>query len=208
MRATFSFRLPSHPSPLQPVIDLLEIDDFLDAAMLAELVAELNASAGSAATVLSRDAGGMVQTSVRKTTRVAVEAETRERVKRRLMEHKARIEEHFGGALDECEDPQFLRYEEGDFFVPHQDGNTPMVWDDSRFRRISAVIFLSQKADEATAGTYGGGALLFHGPYPNLDLRVAAGAKPGSLVAFRAETTHEVTPVTHGVRYTIATWFR
>jgi predicted 2-oxoglutarate/Fe(II)-dependent dioxygenase YbiX len=37
---------------------------------------------------------------------------------------------------------------------------------------------------------------------------VAAQAAPGSLVAFRAETTHEVTTVTHGVRYTIATWFR
>jgi len=28
------------------------------------------------------------------------------------------------------------------------------------------------------------------------------------LVAFRSETTHEVTPVTHGERYSIASWFR
>jgi SM-20-related protein len=190
------------------VIDLLEIEDFLDVAMLADLVAELNAAGGIAATVLSSDAGGMVQSSVRKTTRVAVAAETRARVKLRLMQEKAKIEEHFGVALTECEEPQFLRYDEGDFFVPHQDGNTPMVWDDSRFRRISAVIFLSQKSDEPEAGTYGGGSLVFHGPYSGPELRVAAAAQPGSLVAFRAETTHEVTPVTHGVRYTIATWFR
>ena len=190
------------------MIDLLEIEDFLDPATRADLVAELNASHGTAATVLSQEAGGRVQTSVRKTTRVAVPAETRERVKRHLMERKPEIEAHFGIALAECEDPQFLRYEEGDFFVPHQDGNTPMVWDDSRFRRISAVIFLSEKSDEPAEGTYGGGALVFHGPYTGPELRVPAGAKPGSLVAFRAETTHEVTPVTHGVRYTIATWFR
>ena len=35
-----------------------------------------------------------------------------------------------------------------------------------------------------------------------------AAEHPGSLVTFRSETTHEVTPVTHGVRYTFATWFR
>jgi SM-20-related protein len=191
------------------VIDLLEIEGFLDAAMLADLVAELDAAGGSAATVLSQEAGGRVQSSVRRTTRVAVPAETRARVKRHLMERKAQLEEHFGIALAECEDPQFLRYEEGDYFVPHQDGNTPMVWDDSRFRRISAVLFLSEKSDEPAEGTYGGGALVFHGPWTGgPEERVAAAAQPGSLVAFRAETTHEVTPVTHGVRYTIATWFR
>ena len=38
--------------------------------------------------------------------------------------------------------------------------------------------------------------------------RATATAQPGTLVTFRSETTHEVTPVTHGVRYTIATWFR
>jgi len=190
------------------VIDLLEIDGFLDAAAVAELVAELNEASGAAATVLSREAGGMVQSSVRKTTRVAVPAETRARVKARLMERKEEIGAHFGIALAECEEPQFLRYDEGDFFVPHQDGNTPMVWDDSRFRRISAVIFLSEKSDAPEEGTYGGGSLVFHGPYTAGNERVAASAGAGSLVAFRAETTHEVTPVTHGVRYTIATWFR
>jgi predicted 2-oxoglutarate/Fe(II)-dependent dioxygenase YbiX len=33
-------------------------------------------------------------------------------------------------------------------------------------------------------------------------------AAPGTLVAYRAETTHEVTPLTHGERFTVATWFR
>jgi SM-20-related protein len=39
-------------------------------------------------------------------------------------------------------------------------------------------------------------------------LRVTMPAAPGTLVAYRAETTHEVTPVTHGERFTIASWFR
>ena len=84
-----------------------------------------------------------------------------------------------------------------------------MVWDDSRFRRVSAVIFLSRKSDEPAPDSYGGGALVFHGPWRGLEQeRTAAAAEPGTLVTFRSETTHEVTPVTHGVRYTIATWFR
>jgi SM-20-related protein len=35
-----------------------------------------------------------------------------------------------------------------------------------------------------------------------------ASPAPGTLVAFRADTTHEVVPVTYGERYTIVTWFR
>ncbi|HEX6040126.1 2OG-Fe(II) oxygenase [Longimicrobium sp.] len=186
------------------MIDLFEIDGFLDEDTRARLVAELDAAGGAPATVLSGD----VHTMSRKTTRVAVSPETRALVRQRLMERKAELEAHFGIAVTECEEPQFLRYETGDYFVPHQDGNTPMVWDDSRFRRISAVIFLSHKAEEPMPDTYGGGSLVFHGPWNGPQERVAATATPGSLVTFRAETTHEVTPVTHGVRYTIATWFR
>ncbi|WP_420130496.1 2OG-Fe(II) oxygenase [Longimicrobium sp.] len=189
------------------MIDLLHIDDFLDPQTREEIVAELRAAHGAPATVLSADMGGRMD-AARKTTRITVSPATRARVKERLMERKAEIEAHFGVAVTECEEPQFLRYETGDYFVPHQDGNTPMIWDDSRFRRISAVIFLSQRSDEEAAGTYGGGELVFHGPYSGPQLRVPAQARPGTLVTFRAETTHEVTPVTHGVRFTIATWFR
>ena len=190
------------------MIDLLEIPDFLDPAARAELVAELDRAAGAPATVLSGEAGGRVDSAARRTTRMAVSAETRALVKERLMARKGEIEAHFGLSLDGCEEPQFLRYETGDFFVPHQDGNTPMVYDDSRFRRVSAVIFLSETSEQPAPGAYGGGALVFHGPYTGPPERVAASAAPGTLVAFRAETTHEVTPVTHGVRYTVATWFR
>jgi SM-20-related protein len=188
------------------MIDLLEIENFLDESTRAEIVAELDAAHGAPSTVLSADAAGRMD-AARKSTRVAVSPETRARVRQALMEARSQLQAHFGIDVTECEEPQFLRYETGDYFVAHQDGNTPMIWDDSRFRRISAVIFLSRKADEPAPETYGGGSLLFHGPYPANE-RVAAGAAPGSLVTFRSETTHEVTPVTHGVRYTIATWFR
>ena len=190
------------------MIDLLEIEGLLDPATRAQVVADLQRAEGAPATVLSAERGGTLHSAVRRTTRVAVPEATRALVVDRLMARKGELEAHFGVALTECEAPQFLRYETGDFFVPHQDGNTPMVWDDSRFRRISAVVFLSVQAQEEAPDTYGGGDLVFHGPYTGPPLRVTAHAAPGTLVTFRAETTHEVTPVTHGVRYTIATWFR
>ena len=189
-------------------IDLLEIDGFLDPGEVAALRAELGTAAGAEATVLSTAPAGVVMPRVRKTTRIAVSPATRERVRQRLLDRRDDIAGHFGAEVGECEEPQFLRYEPGDFFVPHQDGNTSMVYDDSRFRRISLVIFLGKQSDEPAPNTYGGGSLVFHGPYNGPQLRVPVTPAPGKLVAFRAETTHEVTMVTHGERYTIVSWYR
>jgi len=187
------------------MIDLHTIDGFLDPETLAALAAELRAAAATQSTTLD----GAVRSTVRSSKRVEVSPETRAGVKERLMSRKGELEQHFGVELGECEDPQFLRYQEGDFFVPHQDGNTPMLHDDSRFRRVSAVIFVTPRGEEPAPGTYGGGELVFHGHWTTEPtLRIPARAEPGTLVAFRSETTHEVTPVTHGERYTVVTWFR
>jgi SM-20-related protein len=148
-----------------------------------------------------------VETLVRRTTLLAVSPETKERVRSLLLARKEEIGAHFGVELADCEEPQFLRYRTGDYFVAHQDGNTPMIRDDTRFRKVSAVLFLSTHSEEPAADAYGGGALVFHGPFTTT-LRVPVTPPPGTLVAFRSETTHEVTPVTHGERYTIAAWFR
>jgi len=190
------------------MIDVLTIENFLDPSACAELRGELQRANGSPATLLGRSAATAVAPQVRRTTRAALPAETRERVTRLLLERKEAIERHFGLTLASCEEPQFLRYQPGDFFVAHQDGNTPLVFDDSRFRKISAVIFLSAQSEQAAAGTYGGGSFVFHGPYSDQELRVPLAPPPGTLIAFRAETTHEVVPVTHGERFTIVSWFR
>jgi SM-20-related protein len=186
------------------MIDHLAIPDVLDAAACAALREELRATSGSAAALLS----GEVRPLVRRVTRIAVPGATAARLTNLLMAQKGALEQHFGLALKECEPPQFLRYQEGDFFVPHQDGNTPLIHDDSRFRKVSVVLFLSAQADKPAPDAYGGGALVLHGPYTGPTLRVPMPNAPGTLVAYRAETTHEVTPVTHGERFTIASWFR
>lgn len=190
------------------MIDLLQIADFFDADTRRDLLAEMRAVAAAPATVTGQGHGGAVAMHTRKASRLALSAETRLRVRAALLERKAALEAHFGLTLDGCEEPQFLRYEVGDFFVAHQDGNTPILRDDSRFRKVSAVVFLNARGEEPAAGTYGGGALVFHGPYTGPTLRVPLAPEPGTLVAFRAETTHEVVPVTHGERFTIAAFFR
>jgi SM-20-related protein len=125
-----------------------------------------------------------------------------------LMARKGELERHFGLALSGCEEPQFLRYQTGDFFVAHQDGNTPLIHDHTRFRKISAIIALSAPSETPAPDCYGGGALVFHGPYSGPQLRVPVAPSPGTLICFRAETTHEVLPITHGERVSIVSWFR
>jgi predicted 2-oxoglutarate/Fe(II)-dependent dioxygenase YbiX len=182
------------------VFDLLVIDDFFDAATCQRIVAELRAANAEAATVYGTSAGGAVQPRVRSVRRVDVSPELHELVSRRFLERKPEIARHFAVNLDACEPPQFLRYEPGDFFVAHQDGNTPLVRDETRLRRVSIVVFLN-------AG-YEGGVLTLHGSYPDYNVRHPIVANPGALVAFRSETTHEVTPVTEGERFTIVSWYR
>ncbi|SEC29171.1 SM-20-related protein [Rhizobiales bacterium GAS188] len=189
------------------MIDLFEIAGFLDPALCDKLRAELQRAGGGAATLLGRSPATSVQPQIRKATRVTVSDETQERVTQLLRARKGALEEHFGLVLGDCEEPQFLRYETGDFFVAHQDGNTALIFDRSRLRRVSVVIFLSAQSEAPSPGTYGGGSLTLHGPYSGPALRVPVTRAPGTLVAFRAETTHEVMPVTHGERFTIVSWY-
>ena len=137
--------------------------------------------------------------------------ETVELIVDRLLACMDAIAAHFGVKLSECEDPQFLRYEKGNFFVAHQDGNTGLLRLDTEQRLVSVVIFLSRELESPEDGpnVHCGGSLVF------TNLQAAAEnakfhlrADPGTLIAFRSETTHEVTPVTHGERHSIVSWYR
>jgi SM-20-related protein len=179
---------------------------FLDPAALAELFAAVRASRGRPATVYGRGDSGAVDERVRRTTRVSPPLEVEELVKRLLLSRKRAAEEHFGLTLEELEEPQFLRYGPGDYFVAHQDGNTGLLRSDREDRKVSAVIFLNTQTETPDPPAYGGGTLVFHPRGTSDRLRFAGEA--GTLLLFRAETTHEVEPVTHGERFTIASWYK
>lgn len=190
------------------MIDYIEIAGVLDEAACNALRAEIRAASGGPAGLMGRPDQKPAWPEIRKTTRAEVSPATEARVDLLLAGQKAALERHFGVALGHAEKPQFLHYREGDFFVPHQDGNTPLIHDESRFRKVSAVIFLNRQSEDSSPESYAGGSLVLHGPYSGPDLRVAMPALPGSLVAFRSETTHEVTPVTRNERFTIVSWYR
>jgi SM-20-related protein len=189
--------------------DLFLVKQFLEPNTCQAIVAEMDASHGDAATVYGRAASGVVDQSVRQTLRICPSAATIEFVTHRLVACKQAVEKHFAVTLAECEDPQFLCYRKGDFFVAHQDGNTGLLRLDTERRLVSLVIFLSRESDTPQAGAHCGGSLLFtnHRADPNRG-QFQMIAEPGTLIAFRSETTHEVTPVTHGERYSIVSWFR
>lgn len=186
--------------------------NFLNARECASLVEEVCAARGGPATVYTPDAASPVNETLRRTTRHMLSPEVTARVRSLLLRRKDEVAEHFGLALSDCEDPQFLRYREGDFFVAHQDGNTEQLqYDHLRVRRVSVVVFLNRQSGEPEPGAFGGGSLVFYEPHVDparKELGFAPAVEPGLLVAFRAETTHEVRPVTHGQRFSIVCWYR
>ncbi|HVF44826.1 MAG TPA: 2OG-Fe(II) oxygenase [Pyrinomonadaceae bacterium] len=181
---------------------------FLDARECEALLAELRASGGSAAAVYGRGASGSVDERVRRTARLAPSRGAVEFVRRRLDGRIPALEGHFGVTLSGCEEPQFLRYDEGGFFVAHQDGGTGLIRSERELRKVSVVVFLNRQAETHEPGTYRGGSLVLHARLVSSeDERLPLACEPGTLAAFRAATTHEVLPVTGGERYTIACWF-
>jgi len=187
---------------MQP--DLFVVPEFFEPRLCETILGELKSLAGSAATVYGRSGSGSIEANVRRTLRLEPLDQTVGFVTYRLLTAKDAIEKHFAVTLNECEAPQFLRYRVGDFFVAHQDGNTGMLRLETESRLISTLIFLSRESMWPEADAFCGGSLVFS----DLHNRFHVAAEPGMLVAFRAETTHEVTPVTHGERYSIASWFR
>jgi predicted 2-oxoglutarate/Fe(II)-dependent dioxygenase YbiX len=151
-----------------------------------------------------------VDRSHRKTRLAKVPPETTALVRDKLNALRETLSGHFDLELDECEKPQFLVYEEGDFFRPHMDSSDSDA-DEASGRRVSAVVFLNETSAEPAEGAYGGGALSFYGLLQDDPKGEGVGlplvGSPGALVAFPSHMIHGVSAVTHGRRYTIACWF-
>ncbi len=176
---------------------LFLLRNFLDPDSCASLRAELAVAPTTKAPVYIEGTEGSIHETVRKTTSLHPASETISQIRERLLRQKSALESHFGTSLTDCERPQFLRYQKGDFFVRHQDGNTHQLdFDHLRVRRISIVVFLND--------SFSGGSLNFYDPTTTFALT----GETGLLVAFKADTFHEVLPVTSGERFTIISWFR
>jgi SM-20-related protein len=189
--------------------NLYLISSFFNAWRCGEIITELSRAPEDPALIYGVGEGGSVDERVRKVARLKPSAETVELVKRRLLEIREEVGAHFGINLRSCEEPQFLRYRVGDFFVAHQDGNTGMLLSDrEQSRKISLVIFLNRQSEIPEASSYGGGSLVFSEWRPGRNQgQYELTGETGTLVAFTSETTHEVTPVMRGERYSIVSWY-
>ena len=186
--------------------------DFLSAATCAALIDEARHAPTTRAPVYLEGSTDYVHETVRRTTSFHPADDWFCGIQNKMMEQKPLLEEHFARRLTDCERPQFLQYREGDFFVRHQDGNTEqMDFDHLQIRRISIVVFLNGYSEEAESDTFSGGELNFYDKDHESrtePLLVSLKGEPGLLVAFKADTLHEVKPVIRGERFTAISWFR
>jgi SM-20-related protein len=188
--------------------DLYLIRNFFDVETCGKFMIEMRRSPVGPATVYGQEESGSVNERVRKAERLKPSAETIERVRRRLLEYRGEVGKHFEVSLSGCEEPQFLRYRVGDFFVAHQDGNTGMLLSDrEQSRKVSVVIFLNRQSEVPGTDDYCGGSLVFSDWRSRSRKDLHLSGEAGTLITFRSETTHEVLPVTHGERYSIVSWY-
>ncbi len=185
--------------------NLFLLRNFLDTESCASLRAELALAPTTQAPVYIQGTEGTIHENIRKTTSLHPARETFSQIHEQLLRQKSALEDHFGTSLTDCEPPQFLRYEKGDFFVRHQDGNSRQNdFDHLRIRRISIVVFLNNSSVEPHENCFSGGALNFYDQTRTFALL----GETGLLVAFKSDTFHEVLPVTSGERFTFVSWFR
>jgi SM-20-related protein len=189
--------------------NLYLVRNFLNMQICGEIIAELARATEAPAAVYGRGEADGVDERVRKVARLMPSTELFERVRQRLLDALKEVGAHFGISLRGCEDPQFLRYRVGDFFVAHQDGNTGLLLSErEQSRRVSVVILLNSQSEIPLAGSYGGGSLVFSEWRPGRSQgQYSLAGEAGTLVAFPAETTHEVTPVLWGERHSIVSWY-
>jgi predicted 2-oxoglutarate/Fe(II)-dependent dioxygenase YbiX len=113
----------------------------------------------------------------------------------------------FGRMLRSREGPGLLRYATGGFYGPHVDRAEVASWPQAAERAVAVVLFLESSRDVDPDGGFSGGVLRVYG---DGDSATPVDIVPtrGTLVAFPADTLHEVTPVLDGTRDTVVDWFR
>jgi predicted 2-oxoglutarate/Fe(II)-dependent dioxygenase YbiX len=196
-------------------VDALLRPGFLTDTECTELRAEMDRAPRREGSVRETEQpeADTVDRTGRSATECVLSDETTRNIEERICRVAPQIALHFSEEVAEYEVPHFVAYEPGGFYRPHRD-----IYPDVELpeplvrRRLSLVVFLNDPSDKPdrgateSTGHYGGGVLRLSSHEGNdFDPRFAwdVPAERGLLVAFRAATWHEVTPVTTGKRYTV-----
>jgi len=122
-----------------------------------------------------------------------------------LDEQRGAIGAFFNWELNGREGVNLLRYERGGFYKPHVDRADLPAWPPAAHRTITVVLFLESSREAESAGGFSGGVLRLFPEDHNAPVDIIP--KRGMLVAFPADTVHEVLPVLDGHRDTVVDWF-
>jgi SM-20-related protein len=141
---------------------------------------------------------------VRRASHIEVTPAIFELVDAHLDAQRDAIATFFQHPLHGREGVNLLRYEQGGFYKPHIDRADLPAWPPAAHRAFTAILFLESAREADPSGRFSGGALRL---LPDGAEPVDIVPRRGVLVAFPAETVHEVLPVTHGHRDTIVDWF-
>jgi predicted 2-oxoglutarate/Fe(II)-dependent dioxygenase YbiX len=180
------------------------IDGFLDEATCQSLRTRMSEGATEDAQIL--DASIRLDQMVRRAAYLEVDEATQDAVDQYLESSRAYIEARFG-RLGSREGASLLRYQPGDFYLPHRDRGDLPSWPAAALRAIAVVIFLNSAREAAADGTFRGGTLRLF--VDERDSRfVDVYPRAGTLIAFPATTRHEVTVVRNGVRDVVVDWYQ
>jgi len=193
-------------------LGLYSHEHFLEASLCRELRRAFQSGSRRAGTVgVKAGAEFVVDPTVRSVRWVEVADDVTAEVRQRLQDVRSRVETFYSVPLTDFEPLQFLAYGVGDHYKPHRDSRPDEAASaTSKARRVSAVMFVNSQSDQPESDRYGGGALTFYGlvDHPSGDqLGIPVEPSEGLLMTFPSNLLHSVAPVTHGERYTIATWF-
>jgi SM-20-related protein len=191
-------------------VGLFTLQGFLDAKTCARLRAQAAGAKKVPGAVGSEGDEYRIDRASRRTGIADVPDSTQRVVAGRLSAVIPDIARHFGIEVEGRQSLQFLVYKKGDFFEAHRDRNESEGAASFSLRRlVSVVAFLNDESEEPREGSYGGGSLTFYGLLGGnrgKQVGLPLVGEAGLLVAFDSRTTHSVTPITHGERYTVVTW--
>jgi predicted 2-oxoglutarate/Fe(II)-dependent dioxygenase YbiX len=141
---------------------------------------------------------------VRRACHIEVPSAIFELIDAHLDAQRPAIAGFFEWQLDGREGVNLLRYESGGFYKPHVDRAELPAWPPAARRALTVILFLESSRDVDPAGGFNGGVLRLFPEAEEAPLEIIP--RRGMLVAFPADTLHEVTLVESGHRDTVVDW--
>lgn len=141
---------------------------------------------------------------VRRASHIEVPAAIFELIDAHLDAQREAVADFFDWPLEGREGVNLLRYDAGGFYKPHIDRADLPAWPPAAQRAFTVILFLESAREAETGGGFSGGVLRL---LPDGDESIDIVPRRGLLIAFPADTIHEVLPVTEGHRDTVVDWF-